>query len=206
MLLSYMRSTVMLETDLRINDTHAFHALAIDEHRGAFAPTLWEKSTPKHGECPAPRDLAHVEQRWFVGAHANVGGGYEDDLLAEVPLCWMIGKAAEHGLVLRHTAAIDGDVSTCPIHDSYAEMAHGVYKLITFGQEHFRAIGAEPVETADAVKTTINETIDATVFERWRQDPHYRPKTLLEWAGRRSVDLSALHNTVYANDAKAIEA
>ena len=28
-----------LETDLRINDTHAYHALAIDEHRKAFAPT-----------------------------------------------------------------------------------------------------------------------------------------------------------------------
>lgn len=24
----------------------------------------------------------HVEQRWFVGAHVNVGGGYENELLA----------------------------------------------------------------------------------------------------------------------------
>jgi hypothetical protein len=30
--------------------------------------------------------VAHVEQRWFVGAHANVGGGYENDLLAQIPL------------------------------------------------------------------------------------------------------------------------
>jgi DNA invertase Pin-like site-specific DNA recombinase len=29
-----------LETDLHINDTHAYHALAIDEHREAFAPRL----------------------------------------------------------------------------------------------------------------------------------------------------------------------
>ena len=45
-----------LETDLRINDTHAYHALAIDEHREAFAPTLWTKSTPKQGTpiLPAP--------------------------------------------------------------------------------------------------------------------------------------------------------
>jgi len=36
-----------LETDLRINNTHAYHALAVDEHREAFAPTLWTKRTPK---------------------------------------------------------------------------------------------------------------------------------------------------------------
>ena len=54
-----------LETDLRINDTHAYHALAIDEHREAFAPTLWVKSTPKQGDTYPPRKLDAVEQRWF---------------------------------------------------------------------------------------------------------------------------------------------
>src|ERR1700738_273060 len=176
-----------LETDLRINDTRAYHALAIDEHREAFAPTLWVKNTPKQGECPPPRDLDHVEQRWFPGAHANVGGGYEDDLLAEVPLIWIMNKAAAHGLAFRHSVNVDGNVSACPIRDSYAEMAHGVYKLITFGKQLYRPIGAEPVDTGDAVKTTINETIDASVFERWRSDAAYRPKNLVEWAGRKGV-------------------
>ena len=193
-----------LETDLRINDTHAYHALAIDEHREAFAPTLWVKNTPKQGDSPAPRDLFHVEQRWFAGAHANVGGGYEDDLLAEVPLCWLKSKAAAHGLQFRHDVVIDGDVNACPVRDSYAEMAHGVYKAITFGKEYFRLIGAEPVDTGDAVRTTINETIDASVFDRWRSDATYRPKNLLEWAGRRGVDPSMLHQAVRADDATAV--
>jgi uncharacterized protein (DUF2235 family) len=193
-----------LETDLRINDTHAYHALAIDEHREAFAPTLWVKSTPKQRECPPARDLDHAEQRWFVGAHANVGGGYEDDLLAEVPLCWLMSKATAHGLQLRHSAVIDGNVNACAIHDSYAEMAHGVYKLLTLGKQHYRPIGAEPVDTGDAVKTTINETIDASVFERWRSDATYRPKNLLEWAGRRGVDPSTLKQAVRTDDATAI--
>lgn len=193
-----------LETDLRINDTHAYHALAIDEHREAFAPTLWVKSTPKQGECPAPRDLDHVEQRWFVGAHANVGGGYEDDLLAEVPLCWLMSKATLHGLEIRHSAVIDGNVNACAIHDSYAEMAHGVYKVLTLGKQHYRPIGAEPVDTGDAVRAIINETIDASVFERWRSDATYRPKNLLEWAGRRGVDPSTFKQSVRADDATAI--
>ena len=173
-----------LETDLRINDTHAYHALAIDEHREAFAPTLWVKSTPKQGDTYPPRKLDAVEQRWFVGAHANVGGGYEDDLLAEVPLCWLMSKATEHGLEFKHSVVIDGNVNACAIHDSYAEMAHGVYKAVTFGKQHYRPIGAEPVDTGDAVITTINETIDGSVFDRWRNDETYRPKNLSEWAGR----------------------
>ena len=48
----------------------ACHAVAIDEHRKQFAPTLWT-SVP----IPMPQHPTRVEQRWFVGEHANVGGG-----------------------------------------------------------------------------------------------------------------------------------
>lgn len=193
-----------LETDLRIDHTHAYHALAIDEHRGAFAPTLWTKSTPKQGETYASRDLDHVEQRWFVGAHANVGGGYENDLLAQIPLHWIMNKAIGHGLNFIDNVVIDGNESTCPIHDSLAEMVHGVYKMLTFGKRFYRIIGAEPLDTANAVTTTINETIDATVFDRWRTDPAYRPKNLLEWAKRRDVDPATLNQSVRADAPKMV--
>jgi len=193
-----------LETDLRINDAHAYHALAIDEHREAFAPTLWVTSTPKHGETYPARELGQVEQRWFVGAHANVGGGYENDLLAQIPLEWLMSKAIAHGLEFKDTVVIDGDENTCPIHDSLAEMAHGIYEVLTFGKHFYRSIGAEPQDTGDAVTSTINETIDATVFDRWRSDETYRPKNLSDWATRRGVDLSKLKQSVRAHDATAI--
>jgi uncharacterized protein (DUF2235 family) len=195
-----------LETDLHINDTHAYHALAIDEHRKAFAPTLWVKSTPKVGDTFPPRDLAHVEQRWFVGAHANVGGGYENDLLAQIPLEWLMKKAIAHGLLFKDSVVIDGDENTCPIHDSLKEMAHGIYEIVTLGKHYYRPIGAEPVDTGDAIKTTINETIDATVFDRWRVDSTYRPQNLADWASRRKVDPSTLKQAVLAKDATPIVA
>lgn len=192
-----------LETDLRINDTHAYHALAIDEHRQAFAPTLWTKSTPKQGQTFPFRSLDQVEQRWFVGAHANVGGGYENDLLAQIPLNWMMNKAIGHGLIFNDSVVIDGDEKTCPIHDSLSEMAHGIYEVLTFGKHYYRSIGVEPVDSGDTILTTINETIDATVFERWQSDALYRPKNLVDWATRRGVDLAALNMTVRADDPKA---
>jgi uncharacterized protein (DUF2235 family) len=193
-----------LETDLRINDTYAYHALAIDEHRPAFAPTLWVKSTPKQGDTFPPRSLADVEQRWFVGAHANVGGGYENDLLAQIPLEWLMSKAIAHGLEFKDTVVIDGNENTCPIHDSYAEMAHGVYKVLTLGKPYYRPIGAEPLDTGSAITNTINETIDATVFGRWQSDATYRPKNLSDWAARRSVNPSTLKQSVRAQDATTI--
>jgi uncharacterized protein (DUF2235 family) len=193
-----------LETDLRINDTNAYHALAIDEHRETFAPTLWTKKTPKQGDTPAPRDLSHVEQRWFVGAHANVGGGYDNDLLAQIPLKWIMDKALGHGLEFMNDVVIDGDENTCPIHDSLSEMAGGIYKVLKFGKRYYRPIGAEPLDTGDATTTTINETIDATVFDRFRGDGSYRPTNLLDWAKRRGVDPSAIKGSVRADDAKLI--
>ena len=198
-----------LETDMRINYTHGYHALAMDEHREAFAPTLWVKSTPK-GEAPpviAPgtidfRDMNHVEQRWFAGAHSNVGGGYENDLLAQIPLEWLMSKAIAHGLVFTNSVVIDGDENTCPIHDSLKEMAHGVYALLT--KPYYRPVGAERVENGDAVTTIFNETIDGTVFDRWQKCSDYRPPNLIDWAKRRGVDPGAITGAVMAKDAAPV--
>jgi hypothetical protein len=45
------------------------HALAIDEQRQPFQPSIWRRSKFKHFDTA-------VEQVWFPGAHADVGGGY----------------------------------------------------------------------------------------------------------------------------------
>ena len=185
-----------LETDLRINDTHAYHALAIDEHREAFAPTLWVKSTPKQGQTYPARDLDHVEQRWFVGAHANVGGGYENDLLAQIPLQWLMSKAMAHGLEFKDSVVVDGNENTCPIHDSLAQMTHGIYEVLTFGKHYYRPIGAEPRDTGDAMISTINETIDATVFDRWRSDKTDRPKNFVPLGNTLKVFTPSTHQTI----------
>ena len=40
-----------------------------------------------------------IEQRWFVGAHSNVGGGYPDNEVAQLPLRWLLDGACSEGLV-----------------------------------------------------------------------------------------------------------
>ncbi len=191
-----------LNTGLRIPNKAAFHAVAIDEHRKAFAPTLWTVDFLKGTPPPHHRrTLTQVEQRWFVGAHANVGGGCQNDALAQMPLKWMIDKAQLHGLAFRHDVEIDVLPSPAPISDSYSEFLHGAYKALTRGHRYYRPIGEEPVVSSNTeLRESINETIDGSVFERWRSDKAYRPPNLVEWANRRKANMDTLAGAVRADD------
>lgn len=81
----------------RITD-QVCHALAMDEIRTSFLPTLWE--LPEAPAEPRPQ----VEQAWFRGVHSDVGGGYPDRGLADITLGWMMDRAGARGLALRDGA------------------------------------------------------------------------------------------------------
>jgi uncharacterized protein (DUF2235 family) len=193
-----------LQTGLRIHILNGYHALAIDEHRNDFAPTLWDVHHPKdpNAVIAQPRPLSGVEQRWFVGAHANVGGGYQTDLLAQAPLRWMMKKAESHGLSFRSEVALDGDAVRAPIADSYKSFGFGAYAIVS--SRLYRTIGREPDVREDGSHINVNETIDATVFERWRADPTYRPANLVEWGQRRKLDPGQLQTSVRADDPRVV--
>lgn len=76
------------DTSLGKNVQAARHALAMDELRGTFQPTLWT-------ELDADRN---VKQIWFPGAHSDIGGGYRECGLSDGALKWMIDEARETGL------------------------------------------------------------------------------------------------------------
>ena len=189
-----------LHTGLRRPLENAYHAIAIDEHRRAFSPTLWTVRKPKEpndAETPPPRTLNSVEQRWFVGAHANVGGGCDSDLLAQIPLRWMMQKASMHGLAFKHDVDLDGDVLTAKTSNSYADFMYGIYS--DFSDRYYRPIGEAPRVLADGTHSNVNETIDASVFNRWQTDQSYRPSNLTAWAQLHKADPMALKNSVRAD-------
>jgi len=74
---------------------HGFHALALNETRVVFEPVLWD--------CP-PGWTGNVEQVWFRGAHADIGGQIGDLTearpLSNIPLVWMLDRAEACGLAL----------------------------------------------------------------------------------------------------------
>jgi hypothetical protein len=77
------------DIELNPNVLNAYHALAIDERRIPFKPSLWIRP---------PGWTGKLEQTWFPGVHGNVGGGYSPDGLANEALHWMIEKAQAFGL------------------------------------------------------------------------------------------------------------
>ncbi len=133
---------------------NAYHALAIDEHRAPFAPTLFKRPDGWVGK---------LEQVWFPGAHSGVGGSYTPDGLANEALHWMVEKATHLGLELdaRYLAHFRPCFNST-LHDSMS------LKYRVFG-EHLRPIGEHLAD---------GEAVHQAALDRWQLFADYRPKNL----------------------------
>jgi hypothetical protein len=80
-----------VDTMVAPNIQHAFQALALDEHRLPFSPTIWE--------TPAGRTDLDLRQCWFPGAHSNIGGGYPDAMMPDITLAWMISRMIDADVI-----------------------------------------------------------------------------------------------------------
>jgi len=137
---------------------HACHAVAIDEKRVDFEPTLWQR---------APRDGQTIEQIWFAGVHGDVGGGNADAGLADTALQWMWSRAERLGL------AFDDSYRDAKVHPNALGKLHrswtGMYRA---RGKHIRPIGKLPAGL---------ESIHASVRERYLGLSDYRPDNLVAY-------------------------
>jgi uncharacterized protein (DUF2235 family) len=76
------------DTRLSPDVKFAFHALAIDEERPMYEPTLWTKDVKVNPD-------QKVEQVWFAGVHSEVGGGTHDSALSDIAFLWMVEKVLQ---------------------------------------------------------------------------------------------------------------
>ncbi len=160
---------------------HAYHAVATDEHREDYQPTMWaredEADAHFHRLTPQIEKTGQtVEQRWFIGAHANVGGGYDNDPLASIPLTWLCDKAAALGLQFTQQPTADHNAHLADIRDSYAEFMYGTYRLFKRNRRYHRVFGSG-----------LNESVDDSVWARWQAMPSYRPPSLVKLAKKLGV-------------------
>ncbi len=101
-----------MDTTLHPNVLNAYHALAIDEKRPQFQPTLWKTASP--GQT--------LEQVWFSGYHSDVGGGVSEippnnPALSDIPLAWMMTKASALGLKFDPVSI---ELLTLPLDNTFA--------------------------------------------------------------------------------------
>lgn len=87
----------------------ARHALALDDERTTFHPVLWTEEGESRPTVSTTIDDERLVQVWFVGMHANVGGGYPDDAVAFVPLNWLVDESIKRGLIFKNAPFADPD-------------------------------------------------------------------------------------------------
>ncbi len=185
----YARSRYQFhDTELSKIVKHAYQALALDEHRADFQPAIWTRNpnTIKPGENLTSKKVEQVdiEQRWFIGAHADVGGGNDrdgsgrkPDSLPDLPLAWLQYKAIDAGLAFSEQLEPADDAWRGVPRNSYAEFMYGIYK--EFKSAFDRQVGRG-----------VNETIDDSVWRRWLADNGYRSPSLVNALARGTVMLS----------------
>ncbi len=137
---------------------HAYQAVAIDEHREDYNACLW---------TPSAKPAQTLEQRWFSGAHCDVGGGYPDRRLSDITLRWMQEKAAALGLKqTKTTVAPDNYLGETT--DSYARFLKGVYAQ--HKERHLRALLSSQYGN-ERLDESVKLRCDSTTF-----NPRYSPK------------------------------
>jgi uncharacterized protein (DUF2235 family) len=205
------------------------HALALDEHRSSFKHTPFvayissdtaENELKRIDSDLGPRKDAQVdpvgalasawtrriEQRWFVGAHSNVGGGYASNPLAQQSLAWLLDGAREAGLIcdpLPKNAPSDHRLGP---RDSFREFATPFWTIVLRAKRTYRIIDPDPeiragrrrrrTESGAFLLVNINEQVDPSAIEYYaRQDAADPPPNLVEYAQRnkaRGKDLTVL--------------
>ncbi|MGC0395564.1 hypothetical protein QIH91_21020 [Bradyrhizobium japonicum USDA 135] len=89
----------------------------------------------------------------------------------------------------RDEVVIDTAQVVPPVANSYGETnSYGEFGHRSFSRPFYRPIGLE------ATTPRMNETVDTSVFERWRADTTHRPANLLEWEGLRLGALGQAQN------------
>lgn len=167
----------------------ALHAVAIDEKRGPFAPTLWK--APRQ---PAPSAQV-VEQVWFPGVHSNIGGSYEDARLSDLTLHWMIervhattGLEFDPGYIAQH---VQGDWSENARQGTVYESRTALY-TVSRAMPFLRLIGQNRPDTAwwrryvkrmnesEDGQAYFNEMIHQSAIDRYHHSAAgYRPPNLV---------------------------
>jgi len=215
-----MRATTLVQ--------HSRHALAVDEHRTSFSHTPFlqyidhgfqedDSQSRAIQEVEAMRDGASarheakthwerkaamwrrkIEQRWFVGAHSNIGGGYPNNVLAQRPFEWLLEGARAAKLESESFTYVPALPAPLP-RDSYAEFAKPFWAQIIRGKRYYRPINPKAEIRASTKKAakgetvrsgfsleSINETIDHTVFDACAANPNYRPPNLFGYAAQEA--------------------
>jgi uncharacterized protein (DUF2235 family) len=133
------------DTNLDPNIQHAFHALALDECRSAFSPTVWECQDKK---------ATSLKQVWFPGTHSDVGGGWPDTATADITLAWMMSQLENLGLDFNEQYLLDQVSANKATYSKGSKWVWGS-GVINNSLQGFTALAGKIVRTPDRYHATV---------------------------------------------------
>lgn len=167
------------DTKLSTGVDGGFHALAIDEQRAPFVPTLWHQQ-------PDATDQ-EIKQVWFTGVHSDIGGGYADTSLSDITLLWMADRAREYGLEFVPGAfSADGPATMTPadsIEFTVAPDAMGAPHNSRTGLYRLSRPVDRPIGTACDSNGRLDghEYLSTSAKEHYDAQPSYRSPQLVKY-------------------------
>jgi Uncharacterized alpha/beta hydrolase domain (DUF2235) len=167
--------------DLDPRVIRACHALSIDDERTTFHPVLWDERDEKpltpgaDGKCHLIDE--RISQVWFAGVHSNVGGGYPDDSLAQIPLVWIMNEAQRAGLTFKSVPAANpqtiGHPETAQDKDGRLyDPRKGLGGYYRYGPRHINALGEELLSRGGG---KVIPKIHESVLKRIKNYAHLYP-------------------------------
>lgn len=137
------------------------HAVAVDELRMPFEPTLWE---------PAP----NVVQALFPGGHCDVGGGYAEHGLSDIALQWFVDHLKQPEVGVRFSTSPPVEVKPDPLAPRHrAWVGSAIWTAAGLRPRRFPA----GLAVDDAVKARINGAPENLFGTQGAQLP-YKPDNL----------------------------
>ncbi len=138
----------------------ARHAVAIDERRRTFPPTLWDNI-----DLLNAGGAGSYAQAWFPGDHGAVGGGGPSSALSDDALLWVAEGAAAAGLGLDAQAVAD-----------WRQTRDWRGPLLAAPRRFPRTLLT--LDSADRTGPKRRSEVAEAALRRWRGDPDYRPAPL----------------------------
>jgi len=170
----------------------AFHAIAVDERRRPFVPTLW------HQQPDASKAGQVLEQVWFTGVHSDVGGGYgwDERDLANLTLRWMANRVTARCCLELDTGRIPAPSRRAPeLHDSfkwfYRVLGRAATRCIDGGLGRFGR--RDPFRVTSEA---LHPSVDALCLEYASRpmplvDRSYTPANVADYGARKKASLKA---------------
>jgi uncharacterized protein (DUF2235 family) len=186
--LFFKRYYGFFDTSLGEHVEHAFHALALDERRKNFVPTLWTQKPGVQNQ--------ELKQVWFAGVHSDVGGGYPEHGMSDIPLAWMASEVAPYLAIdfgyLKTRRDLSAAWALGQLHESFKDFWIGL------GEGHRTPFAADPKVSFEKVHASIAARIKGGAKA---QGGAYASTVLKEGVvAANSTELSALESTLQWKD------